>query len=91
MGYSESDSDVRMSLFKPSGKWSRDAAVNMGGVYHEPLIHDAVAKAWLAAHDGMPPAEGWTIVCLEPYHKHAHPVMLKDNDRWERLAKENAQ
>lgn len=21
---------------------------------------------------------GWTIVCLEPYHEHSHPVMLKN-------------
>jgi hypothetical protein len=20
---------------------------------------------------------GWTIVCLEPYHEHSHPVMLR--------------
>lgn len=78
--YSENEASVRMSLFKPSGKWYSDHAVDMSGYYHPteqtPLIHDAVRHAFeTRLNRSLEP--DWMLVCLEPYHVHSHPIMIK--------------
>lgn len=70
--YSENEGSVRMSLFKPSGKWYSDSAVDMSAHYNTSCIHTAVSLAW-----NRPLEPGWILICLEPYHQHSHPVMLK--------------
>jgi hypothetical protein len=76
--YSLQASKVRISRFKPSGKWYDDFEVDMNDFYNEPLIHPAVLKAWEASRDpgSRSLEEGWMLVCLEPYHHNAHPVMI---------------
>lgn len=69
--YSANEGSVRVSLFKPSGKWYTDFAIDMSDYYNEPLIHDAVLKAY-----GKPVSQGWMLICLDPYHIHSHPVMI---------------
>jgi hypothetical protein len=79
MGFHINDSMVRVDLFKPSGKWSESFAIDMGEFYNELLIHDAVTKAWLKTREIQDPLhwKEWTLVCLEPYHKHSHPVIIR--------------
>lgn len=73
--YSNNPETVRADLFKDSGKWYTTVELNMGPYYDEPLIHDAVRRAYV---DNISPnMSGMTVVVLEPYHKHSHPVMLK--------------
>jgi hypothetical protein len=74
--YSENEGSVRMSLFKKSGKWYQDLAVDMGGFFNEPLIRNAVLKA---LHKQFPDrffGPDWIVVCLEPYHVHSHPQLI---------------
>jgi hypothetical protein len=96
MGNYSNDADsVRVDFFKESGKWYCTEAVKWAGPYHGTdeasgkitLIHDSFAHA-LAEHLGR--QEPWrledmTAVCLEPYHEHSHPLMMRVNvakQRW---------
>lgn len=75
--YSENESSCRVSIFKPSGKWDEDIAVNMGEYYN----HDSLSQAVLLAlsDHGRRIQDDYIYVCLDPYHKHAHPQMLRGN------------
>lgn len=79
MGYSEDDSMVRVDFFKTSGKWYTREAVKWTGGYKDVWIFDAFKQS-LRDHfkDSPGRLEGMTAVCLEPYHEHSHPLMLKD-------------
>lgn len=79
MGYSVSDGQVRVDIFKPSGKWDHSVAVDMDAFYNFGAVHDAVEQAF--RNSGYTMWADNTYVCLEPYHKHAHPVMLKNRGR----------
>lgn len=81
MGYNAQDSFVRVDRFKPNGKWYDTFAIDMGEFYNDPFIHDALKKAIIGAGVNI---DGYRIVCLEPYHKYAHPVMLSDHLRGEK-------
>lgn len=87
MGYCIEDSIVRVDLFKPSGKWAYNGAVNMKETWDTSSPDDALEiamdrggiegvtvnwRTWLA--------EGGMIVCLNPCHKYAYPVMLKERN-----------
>lgn len=88
MGFTTNESRVRVDFFKPSGKWYGTGSIDMDAFY-EGLIHECVLQACereQADKNGQwgytfTPAEwlagGGTIVCLEPYHEHSHPVMLR--------------
>ena len=73
MGYSVSDSIVRMDIFKRSGKWAESVAVDMASAYQDEDIHTAVLNCYMA-QDGR--YKGCTLVCLKPYHKFSHPIMV---------------
>ncbi len=89
MGYSYEPWMCRVDFFKPSGKWNESVAVSFEGLYSQSgseakkhgviTIHDcfriALKKAIGDRHIGQ------TAVCLEPYHEHSHPLMIK----WEGL------
>ena len=85
--YSNDANSVRVDFFKESGKWYCTEAVKWTGPYHGTdqasgkitLIPESFAHA-LAEHLGR--QEPWRLedkvaVCLEPYHEHAHPLMMK--------------
>lgn len=76
MGYSPHDSQVRADRFKPSGKWYDTRVLEMAPYYNETFLHIAVEKAY-ADTSAVPLDEGWSLVVLEPYHRHSHPIMLK--------------
>ena len=79
MGYIDDDSMVRVDFFKPGGKWYCSEAVRWTGGYGDVEIHTAF-KISLQDHFRADPnrLNGMVAVCLEPYHEHAHPLMLKD-------------
>jgi hypothetical protein len=79
--YCENPTMCRVDFFKPSGKWYDSDAICFEGLYDEPLIHDAFRKA--LANAGLLNRVGFTAVCLEPYHKYAHPIMLRITERTE--------
>jgi hypothetical protein len=66
---------VRMTLFKPSGKWYADYAIPMHAFYNVPMCKDAVYDAYKVSHpNGI--EKGWMLVCLDPYHEHSHPQLI---------------
>lgn len=75
MGFHVSDSCVRVDRFKPRGKWYDTFSIDMEEHYNDNDLHDAVQKCIEKEGYKM---DDWIFVCLEPYHKHSHPVMLKD-------------
>jgi len=88
MAFTNKEGYVRVDIFKPSGKWYSTAAVDMSAGYNEANIHRALYDACVREFDkeggewGLsvsPQAEleeGFMFVCLEPYSKFAHPIML---------------
>lgn len=75
MGYSDDASSVRVDFFKPSGKWYATEAVKWTGSYEED-IRDAFLQSLKDHFKGVPRYQGMTAVCLHPYHKHEHPLMV---------------
>ena len=77
MGYDVNDNVVRVDQFKPRVKWYQTLAIDMSGLYESESPSFALRSALVAAgHD----IEQWTYVCLEPYHQHSYPVMLRATD-----------
>ena len=72
MGYSDSPSMVRVDFFKPSGKWYTTEAVEWLG-YDGPIFEEFERS--LRRHLQGRLSEMWAV-CLEPYNKFAHPLML---------------
>jgi hypothetical protein len=73
--YSNDEHMCRVDFWKPSGKWYMTECVSFGGLYKEPLIHDAFIKA-LETADLTRRFSGFTVTCLDPYHEHSHPISL---------------
>ena len=75
--YSDNPASVLVSFFKPSGKWYTDEAVLWTGGWDN-LIHEAFADS-LKEHfkDSPKRLSDMDAICLEPYHKHAHPIQIK--------------
>lgn len=80
MGYSADDTMVRVDFFKPSGKWYTTEAVRWTGKFAGgSLIYEEFKKS-LVDHFKSTPGRlsDMTAVCLEPHHKHSHPLMTKN-------------
>lgn len=78
MGYSVSDSVVRVDRFRLSGKWYDTLAVDMERFYTHYGVKEALQEAMRAAgHNYL----DWIVVCLEPYHQNSHPVSLIPNQK----------
>ena len=76
MRYSDDPEMVRVDFFKASGKWYCTEAVRFSD-YNEPDIHFAFAKALREHFKNCPDRlSDMMAVCLEPYHKNEHPLML---------------
>ena len=79
MGYHTNDAMVRVDFFRPSGKWYATEAVHWTGEYREGVIRDEFAKS-LRDHFATTNPKRLSemdAVCLEPYHMHSHPIMIK--------------
>ena len=86
MGYIDKPEMVRVDFFRPSGKWYTTEAVEWLYYGNEPNLPEnylivEIFHASLRKHFEKTPGRliGMVAVCLEPYYKHAHPVMI----RWE--------
>ena len=82
MGYNSDDSMVRVDFFKESGRWysSEDMKWDRYSVIDErgdiELINDTF-KRCLDKTFGKDAYEGMIAICLEPYHEHAFPLMIR--------------
>lgn len=74
--YSNIEGNVRVDVFKPSGKWHTTLQVDMGAFYNCALIHDGLEQAMREQGYGNF-VDGYMCVCTEPHHRSSHPVMLK--------------
>jgi len=72
--FSDNPISVRVDFFEPSGKWYETEAVVFTGYDDNDIL--AAFKNSLKAHLGNR-MRGMTAVCLHPYHKNEHPVMLR--------------
>jgi len=76
--YSDDENMVRVDIFKPSGKWYTTFAIEWNLKHYlaeDIMLRPALLEAVKSHPDGNL-ASGWIIVCLEPYHEHAHPQMI---------------
>ena len=65
---------VRVDFFKPEGKWYATEQIEWLHCKGTMQVHDAFIRSLISQVNGR--YSGMTAVCLEPYHEHAHPVML---------------
>lgn len=82
MGFTIKEGMVRIDCFCNTGKWYDTLEVDMSSYYNLSFIHDVVKYSLIlsAGNDEFVDnwlAQGGYFVCLEPYHKYSHPVMLK--------------
>lgn len=76
MNYSNNPGSVRVDYFKPSGKWYETLEVDMTNFYQEPVFcREAVKQATMKRYPNFR-FDSWIVVCLEPYHQYAHPVIF---------------
>lgn len=71
--YSENPGMVQVDFFKASGKWYMTEALDMTEYWDAPSPIHGVEYALEKAGRNL---RHFTIVCLEPYHRNAYPVML---------------
>ena len=77
MNYSNNPNHVRVDFFKESGKWFDTVEIPWLEEYYEDGdIHDALIRS-IHAKIGFS-YSGMDAVCLEPYHKYSHPIMLRN-------------
>jgi len=78
--YSEDPSNVRVDIFRPSGKWYTTIELKWDRYFaDEDGTHEYIVDTFirLCREKGLDTQfEGMIAVCLEPYHEHAHPLMI---------------
>lgn len=78
--YSDDPQRVRVDIFKPGGKWYTTIEVKWlryrSG--NDESIHDIFRESLRKECNSSNAYQGMTAVCLNPYHEHAHPLMIKD-------------
>lgn len=74
--YSDDAASVRVDFFQKYGKWYCTEAVKWTGSWKDGVIQQELRKS-LADHFGtVPRLQGMWAVCLHPYHKNEHPMMI---------------
>lgn len=79
MNYSDNCSSVRVDFFRDTGKWYTTEAIRWKS-YSGKLVQDAFLEALrdhLTDENGLIRLAGAWAVCLDPYHEHAFPLMMK--------------
>lgn len=75
--YSDNPGMVRVDFFRPeTATWYMTEAVDMTNFYNMNDPYTAVLEALYKSRHGVGVEERWIIVVMEPYHKHAYPVMI---------------
>jgi len=72
--YSDDPEMVRVDFFKPIGKWYATESIRF--IRYKGLIQDAFRDS-LDIHLENKRYNGMTAVCLNPYHEHSYPLMIK--------------
>jgi len=75
--YSDDEKVCRVDFFKPSGKWYTTEAIVFDGDWHEELF--SKFRRVLTQQLGNT-YSGMTAVCLEPYSRYSHPIMVVHNE-----------
>lgn len=84
--YTTNPAHCRVDIFKPSGKWYCTVVIDMSGHYNGGLVEDHVRYCLLNKvvpgdiilnNEKYMLSQGYMAVCLEPYHEHSHPVMIR--------------
>lgn len=79
--YSDTPGMVRMDFYQPrpagGGKWYTTEAVDMTAYYGEDLLEEAIRKSLVDHFDGKTRLRGMIAVVAEPYHRNAHPMMVR--------------
>lgn len=79
MGYSERSDAVRVDFFRETGKWYCTESVVMDGRFEggvlSNIFHAALLKH-LTKSDGIRLLGMWAV-CLDPYHEHSLPLMVR--------------
>ncbi len=76
MGYTLDDRFVQVNFFKECGKWYTTEAIEWKDYEHSTkLIHDLFREYLDDPVKGR--YTGMWAVCLEPYHIHSYPLMVK--------------
>lgn len=81
MGYIEDETMVRVDFFKRSGKWSH--TIGMKWIGYDGYIFDEFKRSLRSYFNDKVKLGGMTAVCLEPYNRNAHPIMIDVLDIWE--------
>lgn len=76
MNYSNEPWMVRCDRFKKGGKWYDTFAIDMRDSYDHLDLHMAVATAIATTLKRPFGFDDFNYVVLDPYHRHAHPIML---------------
>jgi hypothetical protein len=75
MHYSKEPWMVRVDRFRTKGKWYDTWQIDMRHHYDVTNIREAVLLCWLM-ESKIPFSKDFFLVCLEPYHRNSHPVVV---------------
>lgn len=78
MGYSEDSEMVRVDFFKPSGKWYTTEAIKW--LDYEGWDLPKILRESIKTQNGNRLSD-MIAVCLNPYSKFEHPVMIFPEDK----------
>jgi len=78
MGYSENPAMVRVDFFKDSGKWyTTEAVLWRGNGFEQNSGCDLFSQFQVSLREHLNGRlSGMWAVCLHPYHRHEHPIMI---------------
>ena len=81
---------VRVDRFRASGKWYDTWQIDMRLWFEHPDLVHAVKMCWEEAYlkafgvKSTPMTStitglnvGWVLVCMDPYHRNSHPILLR--------------
>ena len=74
MGFSSEDSHVRIDFFRPN-KWYSTEELIWTGPYSEMPIYTAFAISLRDHLKGSRSFDEMRVVCLDPHHEYAHPLI----------------
>lgn len=81
MGYHIDDSNVRVDIFKESGKWY--TTIQLKWIGYNGLLHDEFEESLKKQLGDSRAYNRMQAICLHPYNANTHPVsILIDHDKW---------
>jgi len=83
MGYTTDDQMVRVDFFRPSGRWYTTEQLKWDRYFTNEedgsveLIMDTFDRCLVEQFFDLYVKDRLYAICLEPYHEHAFPLMLR--------------